>query len=250
MDSNQSTKTKDPPWKRDELILALDLYFKKEGSPDKKDPDVLELSRLLRRLPIHPASIRTGKFRSPNSVAMKCMNFQRFDPSKSGGLSRGAKIEEEIWNEFVKDKASLHDIADGLINVTSSTSEMEAAAEVSISEEEASAKEGETFLRVHLMRERNRALVNRKKQSVLVEKGKLECEACGFDFSRIYGEIGDGFIECHHIKPVSDLRSGDRTKISDLALICANCHRMLHRSGLIALNELRQIIRDPGLGHP
>ena len=244
------TSQKDPTWKRDELILALDLYFRKHGSPNKNDSDVLEVSRLLRKLPIHPATIRTDKFRSPNSVAMKCMNFQRFDPSKKGGLPRGAKIEEEIWNEFVNDKFKLRELAEGLKNVTGSSVEMEAASKVLVSEEEDSAKEGETFLRMHLVRERNKTLVDRKKKSVLAEKGKLECEVCGFDFVGIYGELGDGFIECHHTKPVSNLRSGDRTKISDLALICSNCHRMIHRGGLIALDELRKIISTASSGHP
>jgi len=44
-----------------------------------------------------------------------------------------------------------------------------------------------------------------------------------------YGDHGDGFIECHHTKPVSELQVGEKTKLSDLALVCSNCHRMIHR---------------------
>jgi serine/threonine protein kinase len=70
--------------------------------------------------------------------------------------------------------------------------------------------------------------------------GRLACEACGFDFAQVYGKLGEGFIECHHTKPVSKLRKGDKTKLSDLALVCANCHRMLHRGGeTLTLGMLR-----------
>ena len=43
------------------------------------------------------------------------------------------------------------------------------------------------------------------------------------------GDLGKGYIEAHHTRPVAKLVTGERTKVSDLALVCANCHRMLHR---------------------
>ena len=54
-------------------------------------------------------------------------------------------------------------------------------------------------------------------------------EVCNFDFGATYGEMGAGYMEAHHIRPVSTLTVGQRTKASDLALVCANCHRVLHR---------------------
>jgi 5-methylcytosine-specific restriction protein A len=57
------------------------------------------------------------------------------------------------------------------------------------------------------------------------------CKVCGFDFSRTYGEIGLGYIEAHHLTPVSDLRGRPRNlnPRRDFTVVCANCHRMLHR---------------------
>lgn len=78
------------------------------------------------------------------------------------------------------------------------------------------------------MRGRNRELVKRKKAAVLRDTGRLCCEVCGFDFLATYGERGRGFIECHHTVPVSSLGEGGRTSVKDLALVCANCHRMSH----------------------
>ncbi|MFJ8374087.1 HNH endonuclease [Streptomyces sp. NPDC094461] len=56
----------------------------------------------------------------------------------------------------------------------------------------------------------------------------MACEACGFDFEALYGDRGAGHLECYHAVPLHEAGQG-RSKLSDLALICANCHRMIHR---------------------
>jgi len=63
--------------------------------------------------------------------------------------------------------------------------------------------------------------------------GRLFCEVprCGFDFERVYGELGAGFAEVHHLRPLSELRRPVSTTLADLAVVCANCHRMIHRDG-------------------
>ena len=94
--------------------------------------------------------------------------------------------------------------------------------------------------RWHQCRERNRKLVARKKALVLKKNGALECEACGLDFFAVYGSRGEGFIECHHTKPVHTLRADSRTHVDDLALLCANCHRMIHAArDWLTLDELK-----------
>lgn len=52
---------------------------------------------------------------------------------------------------------------------------------------------------------------------------------CTFDFAKVYGALGADFIEIHHTKPVAKMKPGSKTKLSDLALLCSNCHRMAHR---------------------
>lgn len=107
-----------------------------------------------------------------------------------------------------------------------------------------SAFEGGRRLRVHLRLERDRAIIERKKLSALQETGGLCCEACGFDFARAYGVRGDKFCEVHHILPLSERNKPAETKLRDLAIVCSNCHRMLHRGDLISLTELKQIIKS------
>ncbi len=77
-------------------------------------------------------------------------------------------------------------------------------------------------IKAHIFRERSSALVKEKKRT-----SKPICECCGFKFSEVYGPLGEGYIECHHKVPI---HKGERiTLLEDLALVCANCHRMLHR---------------------
>ncbi len=58
------------------------------------------------------------------------------------------------------------------------------------------------------------------------------CQACNFDFEKWYGAHGEHYIEAHHIVPLSDLPIDEVVTIDpskDMAVLCANCHRMIHR---------------------
>lgn len=95
------------------------------------------------------------------------------------------------------------------------------------------AVEGRTrsALRIHRHREMR---LRRAKLDEFRSKngGRLFCQVpgCGFDFELVYGRIGHGFAEVHHLKPLSELSQPTSTTLEDLAVVCANCHRMIHRS--------------------
>jgi 5-methylcytosine-specific restriction endonuclease McrA len=89
--------------------------------------------------------------------------------------------------------------------------------------------EGKEKERLHRIRERNNQAVLEAKREFKSKHGRLFCEACGFDFEETYGTIGKDFIEAHHTIPVSEMMEGHETKIDDLIMLCANCHRMAHR---------------------
>jgi 5-methylcytosine-specific restriction enzyme A len=70
------------------------------------------------------------------------------------------------------------------------------------------------------------------------------CQACDLDFGERYGEIGKGFIEAHHLRPIATLEEGTPVKYEvavDFAVLCSNCHRMIHRfsdpSDLVAFRK-------------
>jgi len=67
---------------------------------------------------------------------------------------------------------------------------------------------------------------------------------CKLLFAGRYGDRGKGFIECLHTKPLATLAVGHKTHIDDLAVVCANCHRMIHRrKPWLSVAELREQIR-------
>ena len=79
--------------------------------------------------------------------------------------------------------------------------------------------------------------------STYEETNCLKCEVCDFDFRATYGDLGEGFAECHHVLPLAELAPGTKTKLRDLAILCANCHRMAHRKGGVSLNGLRERLK-------
>jgi 5-methylcytosine-specific restriction protein A len=237
---------RNPTWSRDELILALDLYFKHRPTiPSKSHPDVVRLSSLLNALPIHSSRPDAARFRNPNGVYMKLQNFARFDAEReSKGLARGGQGERPIWDEFRHEQARLRSLAHSIIRVTESPEDLERLKTLP-DEDDQGVVEGTVLLKLHRYRERNSALAKRKKERVLAETGRLVCEVCGFDFKDRYGSIGEGFAECHHRTPLAELNPKTTTRLSDLAVVCANCHRMIHRgSHVLAIDELRRIVKQ------
>jgi len=103
--------------------------------------------------------------------------------------------------------------------------------------------EGKIAFVLHKKRERNPKLIKEAKQLFISKYGRLFCEACNFDFKTVYGDRGDDFIEAHHKKMVSEMKEGEKTKIEDIAMLCSNCHRMIHRKPLISLEELADIVK-------
>ncbi|SDX46911.1 HNH endonuclease [Lysobacter enzymogenes] len=235
---------KQPRWAKDELILALDLYLRNRASPpDKRSPEVADLSAFLGRLGRVLGNSQGDTFRNENGVYMKMMNFRRFDTEfiKHGkvGLSKGNKDEESIWNEFSAYPEKLL----AVVAAIRATLELaEAGGELDRDEDGIEeAPEGRLLTRLHRTRERSRKLVDQRKKKFLQAHGRLFCEACGFDFAKAYGEGLEQVIDCHHTKPVHTLVEGDTTRLDDLVLLCANCHRAVHSCRpWLSMEQLRQ----------
>lgn len=233
---------RNPDWVRDEVILAMDLYLRsgRRQLPAEHD-DVIRLSELLNRLPIHPRESRDEKFRNPNGISMILGNFLGIDPEHSTpGLSRNNHLQEEVWRDFAATPNVLRELAGAIMHTSDLLEELVPPDEVS---DEEAFPEGMLLTRLHVVRERNKALTKRKREQVLAETGHLSCEVCGFDFAKAYGSLGEGFAECHHIVPLAALPFEQVARLRDLAIVCANCHRMLHRARpVMTIPELRVLI--------
>lgn len=221
-------KAKNPLWTREQVILALDLYMKHKGrDPGPNHPDVLEVSALLRQMATE-AGLTT--YRNPPGVVMKMMNFRSVDPaftSNGGkGLDGASKLDKAIWAEFYEKPLELAIAAEAIREDTIANMDEDTLDDV----QSYQAKEGKVSYRYHRTLERDRKVVAIRKANALKLHGKLECEGCGFDFAETYGPRGHGFIEAHHTNPVHAMSEGDVTTPEDLALICSNCHRMIHKA--------------------
>ncbi|WP_052414781.1 HNH endonuclease [Paenibacillus sp. FSL R5-0345] len=94
-----------------------------------------------------------------------------------------------------------------------------------------------------------RVEVNRYERSVLNREACIMihgciCKACGFDFHKYYGVMGQGFIHVHHVTPVSAIGPNYIVNpTTDLVPVCPNCHSMLHkRNPPFTVDDLKLII--------
>jgi 5-methylcytosine-specific restriction protein A len=175
---------------------------------------------------------------------MKLGNFLALDPAYTGiGLKRGGKLDREIWHEFAHDGDRLRLTAASISKSASWIAETSAAYDSRHEDDEF--PEGKILTRLHQRKERNRTATDNKKRKVLQETSRLACEACDFDFAAAYGDLGYGFAECHHTVPVAELTEDHRTRLADLSILCANCHRMIHKSRpMLTIQALRAIIES------
>lgn len=229
-----------PPWTRDELIIALDLYMRHEGGLPPI-PAVDDVSCVLRFVAGRGGD-ETDNYRNRNAVLMKLGNIQAIDPSVVAtgrrGLSRGARGDKVVWDDFANDRTRLSETARAIVAFAKVSREIEDG------DGEAEASEGRILTRVHRNRERNAKLRSRKIASVRANGRPIACEVCDFDFESRYGMHGRGFIEVHHLLPLHELANARINRLDDLALVCANCHRMLHASKpWLTLEELKDTIQ-------
>ncbi len=212
-------------WTKDEIVLACDLVSNNDWKGMRADDQrAQQLSELLRSASIHPFADRSEVFRSPDSVRRKTFDIATQHPAYSGKPTKGNKLDRIVLFEFLAEPLHMHEVANAI---------RAALAPGSISrlrdEGETEAWEGSVLMTQHLVRERNPRLRRDKLEQARRLGQRPNCEVCGFDFERTYGALGKDYIEVHHRLPLH--ASGPRvTRLADLALLCSNCHRMIHHS--------------------
>jgi len=103
--------------------------------------------------------------------------------------------------------------------------------------------EDATRIRIHRRIERNSTLAKRVKQLL-----GHTCQVCNTNFEQKYGAIGRDYIEAHHLRPLASLR-GKKVALdprNDFAVLCSNCHRMVHRSGYV--DDIERFKREHFVG--
>lgn len=135
---------------------------------------------------------------------------------QASGTSISAEAAEQleaIWSAYTERVMTLPDVPDS----------------------DYGAVEGAPRLRLTRHFQRERALRKAKiAESIEASHdGLLRCEVpgCGFCFAETYGAVGKAFAHVHHLVPLAEADGSTFTQLNDLAIVCANCHAMIHRAG-------------------
>jgi 5-methylcytosine-specific restriction protein A len=237
---------KNPDWNRDELILACDLVWANGWHELRAEyPQVIGLSELLQRYWAHPVEVRTETFRNPNSVGRKTTDIATQHPDYRGVPTRGGRLDREVLAAFMTDPEEMHRQALALARAITAGKDYDQASSPELIDpdlDEASAREGGLLERMHLRRERDKGIRNKAVRAFKRKGQRVACEVCGFDFAAVYGVRGEDYIECHHKVPLS-ASGATTTRVADFALLCSNCHRMIHRTRpWLGLDDLKELI--------
>ncbi len=214
-----------PTWTREETILALDLLYRK-GPLDRHHPDVIELSGFLRGAIFVPATDRQPSFRNPDGVALKLQNL--LSAAQPGRGLQASATDKQVVADFPEARRSeLAQIAATLRAVPQSLSDVSQSVI-----EDVEFAEGSLLTKLHLVRERSPKV--RKALLAAHGAGPLMCEICNHSRPALARPIQESLFEAHHRLPLS-ASAARKTRVADVALLCACCHRLIHK--LIALER-------------
>lgn len=215
-------------WLRDELILTLDFHMRHRSAPmGAASAEIQELAHTLGAVRAALDEPRPERARDAAAVWRKVDEFRRIDERAARGKAPGpaSSPEEAVWIEFGREPARLAEVAAAIRACLDARGAQPGAWPPE--PEEQFGEEGRLLSGLHRYRERDATLSRRKKEQVLRDTGKLACEACELDSAKKYGKPGIG-LEAHHLEPLHTLATPKAPRLSDVALLCATCHRVLH----------------------
>jgi len=104
--------------------------------------------------------------------------------------------------------------------------------------------EGRILTRLHSTRERDPRFVQRAKAHFKdLNGGLLFCECCGHNPLKSYGPRGESRIEAHHKSPVEQMLPDTVVRPEDLAMVCPNCHDIIHaKRPWVTIEHLKEIL--------
>lgn len=182
--------------------------------------------------------------RTPEAFRNSLKNVRdAFDAHMNGSPRTGWRDEQNLEQAFRKD-TGVGAILDEWSNrsdeeVKSLLTQLLDSAEPSITSGSVRTEGGKKAY-VSYRTERNSSL----RQKALEIHG-LSCQVCGFNFEERYGTLGAEYVEVHHMAPLAVYGARETDPKLDLSVLCANCHRMIHRNRgvCLTLDELRAHMR-------
>lgn len=199
---------------RDEVILALDVLYSKGNERVKSDSsEMIELSALLNRLPIHPIQNRRYDFRTPSGIATQLLRFQK-------SIVTGVKHKNvgplfyTINSEFYKQLEELHSIATAI-------RKNEPYFDSLFGEDE----EDEGFPEGILLGHLHKKIEHRDGIRVKLAD---HCEICDIKPEYVY-RSNVAILQPHLLVPPTSMNGGENYSSNQFITVCPNCHSALHR---------------------
>ena len=212
---------RNPNWSREETILALDLYLGLGRTvPPVTHPKVVALSSMLRSNPSYAEQIKPPSFRSAASVAFKISNIH--SAAGGDGFENNSRMDRDLWSRLGRHPAKVRTLAN---NVRLALGKQDKQP-ITVEDAEPEFLEGRRVTVLHRRMERDPKLRAR----VLTARrasDRIRCDCCEVQPNTDLGDLGLAMFEVHHIDPIG-WSGARRTRLSDLAFLCANCHRLIH----------------------
>ena len=240
-----------PPISENDLVLPALMLL--DGSPDG-----LTTSNLIAELKdlLHPSgddlAILSG--RSDTKFSQKVRNLKShntlvkrgFATLEEGGRNRPYRITVAGRSYYLQHKDSLDALTDFPLRHTENDLKRLASGKPVVVLDDYLVREGQLRARTVEYRSRSQ-LLRAKAVEFYTRCGSIACQACRFEFEQAYGAIGEGYIQIHHLRPVSFL-SGEpmnlQRALRNVRPLCANCHQMVHtRTPPLPIDTLRKRLR-------
>ena len=220
----------------------------------KKDTENILISRaaiMRSKVPSH-----TNRFKSNISI-----NLKKGDKVKERWISSAAFGKVYKINKIPEEKELVEDLEEILKLyqiIISKGGVVEGEFKKVYVDQDQDATGGETKIIKHIDKEIEIIKTDRNFIIGLKKNSDYTCQACGLKYEKIYGDYSKkkDFIEAHHIEPKFKVKEEAETnkKMSrsakDFAMLCANCHRMIHRmmkkeeDRVISLDEFKERINS------
>ena len=170
---------------------------------------------------IHNDWSNLGGIRTKDDALADAIDAHRSDVKKGLNSSQLRASADRV----IAQKARLF----GNTNAGSAMTLIETSAKPEVDAERIVGKEGRLLVRLHRYRERDRKFTRMvRKYYKDLNGGKLVCQGCGCVPTEIYGPLGDRCMEAHHKIPIAQLQPDSIMRVSDMAMLCASCHRLVH----------------------
>jgi 5-methylcytosine-specific restriction enzyme A len=210
--------------------------------PGPSDTRVIALSQQLRALPVHLGADKRESFRNPAGVAFKLQNIRQVATGR--GMPNASEVDRHVWQELGGAPERVQQLVDAIAQQVSSGEAT--PQEVMAVDDDEVFVEGRVLTALHRRRERSPKLRSRlldKRQA----SGRLTCDCCGDGPKAATRALALAGFEAHHVLPLAQVAPSAGTKLKDLALLCAVCHRLIHRAmhverRWIGVDELRTLL--------